>query len=140
MFFQSILSKQQTEIENILNRLTSQYFHTKKDQLVFQINNYDIILSVLDVKFFEIILVLLKKLFQEKVAQNSKERLNFLELQQAKIKLFVDEILSPYFLSVIHFVQECESLIEQNHTQLLTRFSSNFFFFIFKKSCLTQVK
>lgn len=44
----AILTKQQNEVEGLLNRLTSQ-LRTKKERLVFQVNNYDIILTVLDV-------------------------------------------------------------------------------------------
>jgi len=50
----AILSRQQAEIEGLLNRLATQ-LKTKKERLVFQINNYDVILTVLNVslkKFF----------------------------------------------------------------------------------------
>uniref|UniRef100_A0A915DQV1 Vacuolar protein sorting-associated protein 52 homolog n=1 Tax=Ditylenchus dipsaci TaxID=166011 RepID=A0A915DQV1_9BILA len=104
---QVMISKQQAEIEGLLNRLTSQ-LTSKKNRLVFQINNYDIILTVLD----------------EKVASESKERSSFWELQQTKINAFVEEILSPHFSSLIQFLNECEPLIEQAHTQLLTRYGS----------------
>lgn len=46
-----MLTRQQAEIEGLLNRLTSQ-LKTKKERLVFQINNYDIILNILDVRAF----------------------------------------------------------------------------------------
>uniref|UniRef100_A0A914CG91 Vacuolar protein sorting-associated protein 52 homolog n=1 Tax=Acrobeloides nanus TaxID=290746 RepID=A0A914CG91_9BILA len=86
---QSMLTKQQAEIEGLLNRLTSQ-LKTKKERLVFQINNYDIILNILD---------------------------------QTKINAFVEEILAPHFSSLIQFVNECEPLVEQNHSQLLARYT-----------------
>jgi len=44
----AILSRQQAEIEGLLNRLATQ-LKTKKERLVFQINNYDVILTVLNV-------------------------------------------------------------------------------------------
>jgi len=44
----TILSRQQAEIEGLLNRLATQ-LKTKKERLVFQINNYDVILTVLNV-------------------------------------------------------------------------------------------
>ena len=47
--FQALLNGQQGEIEGLLNRLSAA-LKTKKEKLVFQINNYDIILTVLDVK------------------------------------------------------------------------------------------
>jgi uncharacterized iron-regulated protein len=49
--FKSILSRQQAEIEGLLNRLATQ-LKTKKERLVFQINNYDVILTVLNVRLF----------------------------------------------------------------------------------------
>ncbi|KAI1730474.1 vps52 / sac2 family domain-containing protein [Ditylenchus destructor] len=103
---QAMITKQQTEIEGLLNRLTSQ-LRSKKDRLVFQINNYDVILNV----------------FDERIATESKERSSFWELQQTKINAFVEEILSPHFSGLIQFLNECEPLIEQNHTQLLTRYA-----------------
>lgn len=45
---QTLLSKQQVEVEGLLNRFTSQ-LKSKKERLVFQINNYDCVLAVLDV-------------------------------------------------------------------------------------------
>jgi len=99
-----MLTKQQSEVEGLLNRLTSQ-LKTKKERLVFQINNYDIILNILD----------------EKVTIESKERTSFWELQQAKINAFVEEILAPHFSSLIQFVNECEPLVEQNHSLILAR-------------------
>ena len=61
-------------------------------------------------------------LFQGKVAYQSKERSSFWELQQTKINAYVEEVLTPHFVQMIQFVQECEPLIEQSHTQLLARF------------------
>uniref|UniRef100_A0A7E4W8C4 Vacuolar protein sorting-associated protein 52 homolog n=1 Tax=Panagrellus redivivus TaxID=6233 RepID=A0A7E4W8C4_PANRE len=101
---QSLLNSQQIEIEGLLNKLTLG-LKTKKDKLVFQINNYDIILTVLD----------------ERLQSESKERSSFWELQQTKINAYVEEVLYPHFHALIQFVNECEPLIEQNHAQLLAR-------------------
>lgn len=65
-----------------------------------------------------------EKNFKEKIEAESKERTSFWELQQTKINAFVEEILAPHFASLIQFVNECEPLIEQNHIQLLARYSS----------------
>uniref|UniRef100_A0A914KHZ0 Vacuolar protein sorting-associated protein 52 homolog n=1 Tax=Meloidogyne incognita TaxID=6306 RepID=A0A914KHZ0_MELIC len=102
----TILSRQQAEIEGLLNRLATQ-LKTKKERLVFQINNYDVILTVLN----------------EKVVPESKERTSFWELQQTKIAAYVEEVLSPHFSPLIQFVNECEPLIESNHSQLLARYT-----------------
>nr|CAD2127548.1 unnamed protein product [Meloidogyne enterolobii] len=48
----AILSRQQAEIEGLLNRLATQ-LKTKKERLVFQINNYDVILTVLNVSLIK---------------------------------------------------------------------------------------
>lgn len=101
---QALLNSQQTEIEGLLNRLAGG-LKTKKEKLVFQINNYDIILTVLD----------------EKLQSESKERTSFWELQQTKINAYVEEVLYPHFHGLIQFVNECEPLIEQNHATLLSR-------------------
>ncbi|KAI6173973.1 Vacuolar protein sorting-associated protein 52-like protein [Aphelenchoides besseyi] len=103
---QSLLSKQQTEIEGLLNRLGGQ-LKKKKERLVFQINNYDIILTVLD----------------EKVPDESRERAAFWELQQTKIQTYVEEVLAPHFCALIQFVNECEPLVEQNNAQQLAKYT-----------------
>lgn len=101
---QALLNAQQAEIEGLLNRLAG-LLKTKKEKLVFQINNYDIILTVLD----------------EKLQSETKERTTFWELQQNKINAYVEEVLYPHFHALIQFVNECEPLIEQNHGTLLAR-------------------
>uniref|UniRef100_A0AC34GWI9 Vacuolar protein sorting-associated protein 52 homolog n=1 Tax=Panagrolaimus sp. ES5 TaxID=591445 RepID=A0AC34GWI9_9BILA len=101
---QALLNGQQAEIEGLLNRLATA-LKTKKEKFVFQINNYDIILTVLD----------------EKLQGETKERTSFWELQQTKINAYVEEVLYPHFHSLIQFVNECEPLIDQNHSQLLKR-------------------
>uniref|UniRef100_A0A914HU87 Vacuolar protein sorting-associated protein 52 homolog n=1 Tax=Globodera rostochiensis TaxID=31243 RepID=A0A914HU87_GLORO len=103
---QEILSRQQAEIEGLLNRLATQ-LKTKKERLVFQINNYDVVLTVLN----------------ERVLAESKERGSFWELQQTKMGTYVEEVLSPHFAPLIQFVNECEPLVEQNHSQLLARYT-----------------
>ncbi|KAL3123811.1 hypothetical protein niasHT_010024 [Heterodera trifolii] len=103
---QKILSRQQAEIEGLLNRLATQ-LKSKKERLVFQINNYDVVLTVLN----------------ERVLADSKERGSFWELQQTKMGTYVEEVLSPHFAPLIQFVNECEPLVEQNHTQLLARYT-----------------
>ncbi|KAI6191229.1 Vacuolar protein sorting-associated protein 52-like protein [Aphelenchoides bicaudatus] len=100
------LTKQQQEIEGLLNKLSMQ-LKKKKERLVFQINNYDIILTVLD----------------EKVPYESKERASFGETQKTKIQIFVEEVLAPHFCTLIQLVNECEPLIEQNNKQQLAKYS-----------------
>ncbi|TKR81701.1 hypothetical protein L596_015532 [Steinernema carpocapsae] len=105
---QKHLTRQQTEIEKLLNRLSSQ-LSSRKDRLICIINNYDVILNILD----------------ERVTTDSKERTSFWELQQTKISSYVEEMLNPYFGQLIAFVNECEPLVEQSHTQLLIRYANS---------------
>ncbi|VDN58687.1 unnamed protein product [Dracunculus medinensis] len=104
---QRYLSKQQSIIEDFLNRLASQ-MNTAVDRIVCLINNYDLILSILE----------------ERINFESKEKLSFWELQQNCIIEYVVLMLKPHFGDLINFVVECEPLIEQGHTQLLLRHSS----------------
>ncbi|CAD5228228.1 unnamed protein product [Bursaphelenchus okinawaensis] len=103
---QNILTKQEQELEGFLYRY-SQQMKRKKDRLVFQINNYDVILTVLD----------------EKVLDESKERTEFCNTLQTKTRAFVEEVLFPHFNALIQFVNEVEPHVEQGHTQQLSRFT-----------------
>uniref|UniRef100_A0A1I7VCG2 Vacuolar protein sorting-associated protein 52 homolog n=1 Tax=Loa loa TaxID=7209 RepID=A0A1I7VCG2_LOALO len=105
---QVYLSKQQAEIENFLTRIAEQ-LTPRVQQLVCLINNYDLILSVLE----------------ERVTFDSKEKSSFWELKQNHINEYVLLMLRPHFGDLMSFVTECEPLIEQGHKQLLIRYSDN---------------
>ncbi|VDK22615.1 unnamed protein product [Anisakis simplex] len=100
------LSRQQSEVEQLLNRLSAQ-LPNPSDRLVCIINNYDVILNILE----------------ERVTCESKEKSSFWELQQTRVSDYVEAMLWPHFGELITFVTECEPLIEQGHTQLLIRYS-----------------
>ncbi|VDK67799.1 unnamed protein product [Litomosoides sigmodontis] len=105
---QLYLSKQQIEIENFLTRIAAQ-LAPRLQRLVCLINNYDLILSVLE----------------ERVTFDSKEKSSFWELKQNRINEYVELMLRPHFGDLMSFVNECEPLIEQGHKQLLIRYSDN---------------
>uniref|UniRef100_A0A183V8G5 Vacuolar protein sorting-associated protein 52 homolog n=1 Tax=Toxocara canis TaxID=6265 RepID=A0A183V8G5_TOXCA len=100
------LSRQQSEVEQLLNRLSAS-LPNPSDRLVCIINNYDLILNILE----------------ERVTCESKEKSSFWELQQTRVIDYVEAMLRPHFGDLIAFVNECEPLIEQGHTQLLIRYS-----------------
>ncbi|MFH4978802.1 hypothetical protein AB6A40_005511 [Gnathostoma spinigerum] len=102
---QRYLSKQQSEVERFLTLLSEQ-LPDAIDRIICLINNYDIILNILE----------------ERIVIESKEKTSFWELQQTKINEYVDLLLRPHFGAMITFVNECEPLIEQGHTQLLLRY------------------
>ena len=95
-------------------------FPTRKEQLIYLINNYDLVLGVL----------------MEHTRDNSKEAEVFRELLTSRSAEYVEEILSPHFGGMIHFVKECEQQIDKNQSEpvqhnerkalaLVTSFSAN---------------
>ena len=81
-------------------------FSKPKDQHIFILNNYDIILGVL----------LERKKDDCNEAESMREQMN------KKILVFVDEMLYPHFGSMISFVKECENLIEKNDQETLKKY------------------
>lgn len=76
-------------------------FSTRKEQLIYLINNYDLVLGIL----------------MERTRDNSKEAEAFREQLNARSTEYVDEILAPHFGGIIQFVKECEQLIEKDQTE-----------------------
>jgi vacuolar protein sorting-associated protein 52 len=67
-------------------------FPQRKEQLIYLINNYDLILGIL----------------MERTRDNTKEAESFREQLSARSNEYVEEILSPHIGGIIHFVKECE--------------------------------
>jgi hypothetical protein len=63
---------------------------------------------------------------QEKVMAETKEKVAFQELLGNKKSAFATELIRAHFSSTIQFISECESLIEQNNNQMLSKFTSCF--------------
>jgi len=98
----NLLSEMQIEIENFVLKMASA-FQQRKDQLIFVINNYDIILSILS----------------EKTSGESKEAESFRAQFTARSNEYVEEVLTPHFGDLIEFVKEAESLIERKDFERL---------------------
>ncbi|KAI4817863.1 hypothetical protein KUCAC02_011236 [Chaenocephalus aceratus] len=107
------------EVENFVLKMAAE-FPSRRDQLIFLINNYDMMLSVL----------------MERAADDSKEVEGFQQLLLARTQEFIEEILSPPFGGMIAFVKEAEALMEKGQldrlkndeariTQLIRGFSSS---------------
>ncbi|XP_024154157.1 vacuolar protein sorting-associated protein 52 homolog isoform X1 [Oryzias melastigma] len=114
----ALLGQLQVEVENFVLKMAAE-FPSRKDQLIFLINNYDMMLSVL----------------MERAADDSKEVEGFQQLLLARTQEFIEEILSPPFGGMIAFVKEAEALMEKGQldrlkneeariTQLVRGFSS----------------
>lgn len=114
----ALLGQLQVEVENFVLKMAAE-FPSRRDQLIFLINNYDMMLSVL----------------MERAADDSKEVEGFQQLLLARTQEFIEEILSPPFGGMIAFVKEAEALLEKGQldrlkneeariTQLVRGFSS----------------
>uniref|UniRef100_A0A3Q0RD48 Vacuolar protein sorting-associated protein 52 homolog n=1 Tax=Amphilophus citrinellus TaxID=61819 RepID=A0A3Q0RD48_AMPCI len=90
------------EVENFVLKMAAE-FPSRRDQLIFLINNYDMMLSVL----------------MERAADDSKEVEGFQQLLLARTQEFIEEILSPPFGGMIAFVKEAEALMEKGQLERL---------------------
>ncbi|XP_069372685.1 vacuolar protein sorting-associated protein 52 homolog isoform X6 [Paralichthys olivaceus] len=115
----ALLGQLQVEVENFVLKMAAE-FPSRRDQLIFLINNYDMMLGVL----------------MERAADDSKEVEGFQQLLLARTQEFIEEILSPPFGGMIAFVKEAEGLMEKGQldrlkneeariTQLVRGFSSS---------------
>ncbi|KAH8411967.1 hypothetical protein KR222_004316, partial [Zaprionus bogoriensis] len=99
-----LLLELQNEVECFILRMAA-IFATRKDQLIYLINNYDLVLGVL----------------MEHTRDNSKEAEAFREQLNARSAEYVDEILSPHFGGIIQFVKECEQYLEKDQPEELRK-------------------
>ncbi|XP_056597294.1 vacuolar protein sorting-associated protein 52 homolog [Triplophysa dalaica] len=98
----TLLGQLQIEVENFVLKMAAE-FPSRRDQLIFLINNYDMMLSVL----------------MERAADDSKEVEGFQQLLLARTQEFIEEILSPPFGGMIAFVKESEALMEKGQLDKL---------------------
>jgi hypothetical protein len=99
-----MLGQLQTEVENLLLKMAS-VFDSPKEQLVFLINNYDVIISVL----------------QEQSLDSCKESQSFKQLVSKRVHDLVNELIYPHFGPMITFVKDCEAFIERNDLESLKK-------------------
>jgi hypothetical protein len=99
-----LLGVLQNEVENFILKMAS-HFHNPKEQLIFIINNYDMILGVL----------IERKKEDSKESENIKQQLN------KRIQDFVEELLYPHFGGMMAFVKDCEAYIEKSDSEALKR-------------------
>uniref|UniRef100_A0A8C5CW35 Vacuolar protein sorting-associated protein 52 homolog n=1 Tax=Gadus morhua TaxID=8049 RepID=A0A8C5CW35_GADMO len=98
----TLLAQLQVEVENFVLKMAAE-FPSRRDQLIFLINNYDMMLSVL----------------MERAADDSKEVEGFQQLLLARTQEFIEELLSPPFGGMISFVKEAEVLMERGQLERL---------------------
>ncbi|CAF0788840.1 unnamed protein product, partial [Didymodactylos carnosus] len=105
----TLMTRLQAEILNLILRMAGE-FPQRKEQLIFIINNYDIMLSVLAAH----------------TSEDSPECDSVKGLLRDRIDEYVNECLIPYFTPLIIFVKEFEQLTERNDgpKQLESKLSS----------------
>ena len=95
----------QNEVECFILRMAA-IFPTRKEQLIYLINNYDLVLGIL----------------MEHTRDNSKEAEAFREQLTARSAEYVEEILSPQFGGIIQFIKECEQMVEKEQVSFNKEF------------------
>ncbi|XP_077404037.1 vacuolar protein sorting-associated protein 52 homolog isoform X2 [Vanacampus margaritifer] len=98
----ALLAQLQTEVENFVLKMAAE-FPSRREQLIFLINNYDMMLGVLT----------------ERAADDSKEVEGFQQLLLARTQEFIEELLSAPFGGMISFVKEAEALMENGQLERL---------------------
>ncbi|XP_014228364.1 vacuolar protein sorting-associated protein 52 homolog [Trichogramma pretiosum] len=99
-----LLAELREAVQCFLLRMAA-IFPQRIQQLIFLINNYDLVLGVL----------------MERTRDNSKEAESFKEQLNARSTEYVEEILSPHFGGIIQLVKEFEALIEKGQAEDLKR-------------------
>ncbi|KZC07304.1 PREDICTED: vacuolar protein sorting-associated protein 52 homolog [Dufourea novaeangliae] len=99
-----LLAELREAVQCFLLRMAT-IFPNRIEQLVFLINNYDLVLGVL----------------MERTRDNSKEAESFREQLNARSAEYVEEVLTPYFGGIIQLVKESEVLIEKGQADDLKR-------------------
>ncbi|XP_037958325.1 vacuolar protein sorting-associated protein 52 homolog [Teleopsis dalmanni] len=99
-----LLIELQNEVECFILRMAA-IFPTRKEQLIYLINNYDLVLGVL----------------MEHTRDNSKEAEAFREQLNARSAEYVEEILAPHFGGIIQFIRECEQFFEKEQLEELRK-------------------
>lgn len=99
-----LLLELQEEVKCFMLRMAA-IFTTRKEQLIYLINNYDLVLGVL----------------MERTRDNSKEAEAFRELLSTRSAEYVEEILAPHLGGIIQYVKDCEHMLEKEQTEEFKR-------------------
>ena len=126
------MTRLQAEILNLILRMANQ-FPQRKEQLIFIINNYDLMLSVLTVSERRLNARLKGKTrcLQAYTNEDSSECEVVKSLLRDRIDEYVKEVLIPYFSPLISFVRDSEQILsdgnvkqlESNEVRLINRHS-----------------
>ncbi len=107
-----LLADMQQEVEHFILKMTS-VLSGRKNQLIFLINNYDLILSILSVSHLPNAMQKpceLTPILKERSRSESKESDSFKDLLHTRISEYVEQVLFPHFGNLIKFIQRAELL------------------------------
>ncbi|XP_055382614.1 vacuolar protein sorting-associated protein 52 homolog [Condylostylus longicornis] len=99
-----LLVELQNEVECFILRMAA-IFPNRKEQLIYLINNYDLVLGIL----------------MEHTRDNSKEAECFREQLTSRSSEYIEEILAPHFGGIIQFVKEHEHFLEKEQLEELKK-------------------
>ena len=119
-----LLAQMQAEVEKFCRRLSNE-FAQHRDQLVFLINNYDMILTTLTVRIslsFKnplhlFCLSTLPLCFQSGGVEDSKEVEAFRGLVGGSVQEFIELSLLPHLGDLMQFVREAEAAAERGYLE-----------------------
>ncbi|XP_033643101.1 vacuolar protein sorting-associated protein 52 homolog [Asterias rubens] len=97
-----LLARLMSDVENFILRMAAE-FPLRKEQLIFLINNYDMMLNVIN----------------ERTAEDSRESDSFRQLLEARTHEFVEEVLMPHFGAMMMFVKDAESRLERGQADMM---------------------
>ncbi|XP_055356610.1 vacuolar protein sorting-associated protein 52 homolog [Paramacrobiotus metropolitanus] len=92
----TLIKQLQLEMDSLIMRMAAE-FAERKFQLIFMINNYDTVWTVM----------------QEHLQADTKETDNVKVILGQRINDFVEELLSPYFGAMIEFIKHSEAAVER---------------------------
>ncbi|KAI0213670.1 Vacuolar protein sorting-associated protein 52-like [Lamellibrachia satsuma] len=97
-----LMAQLQAEVDNFVLRMAAE-FPGRKEQLIFLINNYDMMLNVLI----------------ERTTDDSKESESLKQLLTARMQEFIEEMLIPHFGGMMTFVKDCEADFDKGNIEAL---------------------
>lgn len=97
-----LLADLQQEVEHFILKMTS-VFDGRKNQLIFLINNYDMVLSIIS----------------ERTHGESRESDSFKDLLATRAAEYAEQVLQPHFGPMIKFVQNSEIVLQNNNERAL---------------------
>jgi hypothetical protein len=96
----ALIKQMQLEMDSLIMRMAAE-FPDRKFQLIFMINNYDAVWSVM----------------QEHMQEDSRDTESVKGILAQRINDFVEQLLSPYFGPMIEFIKHSEVSVDRGQPE-----------------------